>query len=262
MSSTNDWNPEAYLKFGNERTQPSIDLVNRIRTGSEPQAIIDIGCGPGNSSMVLAQRWPHARLVGVDSSPKMIEKAKTDYPQHEWILADASTFSTEEKFDIVFSNATIQWIPDHERLLNRLCSLLSRQGVLAVQVPRFTDMPLGKAIEKIAQEERWSRQVADCSSLFTYHDYRFYYDHLSKLLDRVEMWETDYLHVLESQAAVVEWIRSTGMKPYLESLDGEAARADFESDVLVEIKKDYPLQEDGKVLFPFRRLFFTGYLYQ
>ncbi|MBN1428716.1 MAG: methyltransferase domain-containing protein, partial [Anaerolineae bacterium] len=125
MDKRNDWNPELYMKFGNERTQPSIDLVNRIRPNKQPQSMIDIGCGPGNSSQVLTQRWPNARLVGVDSSPSMIEMARRDYPQHEWVLADASTFSPDGRFDIVFSNATIQWLPDHERLLARFCVMLS-----------------------------------------------------------------------------------------------------------------------------------------
>jgi len=189
----------------------------------------------------------------------MIERAKGEHPQHKWILADASTFSTDVKFDIVFSNATIQWIPNHADLLTRFCDMLSGQGILAIQIPQFRDMPLGKAIGKVAQKDRWKKQTAHCSDLFTYHDYGFYYDELSRHVDLVEMWETHYLHVLESQQAIIEWIRSTGMKPYLDSLDNDAARADFERDVLTKVEKDYLQQEDRKVLFPFKRLFFIGY---
>jgi trans-aconitate 2-methyltransferase len=259
MSPASDWSPESYLKFGNERTQPSIDLVNRIRVDRQPETIVDIGCGPGNSSRVLNERWPNARLTGVDSSPKMIEKARSDYPQCEWILADAATFSSDTKFDIVFSNAAIQWIPDHEHLLARLCGLLSSEGILAVQVPQFKNMPLSQAIERATQQDRWKKQTAHCSDLFSYHTYGFYYDELSKHLRRIEMWETRYHHVLESQLAIIEWIRSTGLKPYLDSLDSDEERAAFEEAVLAEVKKDYPLQKDRKVLFPFIRLFFVGY---
>ena len=233
--------------------------MNRIKTDHQPQTIIDIGCGPGNSSKTLADRWPDARLVGIDSSQSMIDQAKRDYPQHEWTLADAATFSTDTKFDIVFSNAAIQWIPDHVRLLTRFCALLSEQGILAIQVPQFRDMPLGKAIEKVAQKERWQRQTAHCKGLFTYHSYGFYYDQLAKQLDLIELWETHYHHVLASQSAIIDFIKSTGMKPYLESLDSDSERAEFEREVLTEVEKDYPLQEDGKVLFPFKRLFFIGY---
>jgi trans-aconitate 2-methyltransferase len=259
MTQKTDWNPESYLKFGDERTQPSIDLVNRIKTSSPPQCIIDIGCGPGNSSRILTDRWPQAKLIGIDCSPNMIEKAKKDYPRHEWILSDASTFVPMNKFDIVFSNATIQWIPDHENLLKRFCAMLSENGVLAFQIPLFRDMPIGKAIAKVAQGERWRIKTAGCSNLFTYHDYGFYFDRLSKVLSLVELWETYYLHVLESHLSIVEWTKSAGMKPYVDRLSNGLEKMEFEEEVLSELKKEYPLQENDKVIFPFKRLFVIGY---
>jgi trans-aconitate 2-methyltransferase len=252
-------NPESYLKFGDERTQPSIDLVNRIKMSSPPQNILDIGCGPGNSSRILTDRWPSAKLVGLDSSPNMIEKAKKDYPQREWILSDASTFSPMSKFDIVFSNATIQWIPNHENLLKQFCAMLSDNGVLAFQIPLFRDMPISKAIAKVAQMERWRIKTSGCSNLFTYHDYGFYFDRLSKELVSVELWETYYLHVLESQLSIIEWTKSTAMKPYLDCLSNDTEKTEFEEEVLLEVKKEYPCQENGKVIFPFKRLFVIGY---
>jgi trans-aconitate 2-methyltransferase len=259
MPPKNDWNPDSYLKFGDERTQPSIDLVNRIKTSCPPQTIIDIGCGPGNSSKILIDRWPGAKFIGLDSSPNMIEKAKKDYPQHEWILSDASAFVPNSKFDIVFSNATIQWIPHHETLLQQFCAMLSDNGVLAFQIPLFRDMPIGKAIANVAGMERWRIKTAACSNLFTYHDYGFYYDRLSKELASVELWETYYLHVLESQISIIEWIKSTGLKPYLDCLSNDTEKTEFEEAVLSELKKEYPCQENGKVIFPFKRLFAIGY---
>ncbi|MFA5857750.1 MAG: methyltransferase domain-containing protein [Elusimicrobiota bacterium] len=259
MNYKTDWNPDAYLKFGNERAQPSIDLVNRIKISYQPQNIIDIGCGPGNSSKVLMDRWPTAKILGIDSSPNMIEKAKQNYPQCEWVQADAASYSSETKFDIVFSNATIQWIPNHENLLKTFDALLTENGVLAFQIPLFRDMPLGKILDNVAQEERWKNKTEHCSKLFTYHDYSFYYNILSPKMSFIELWETQYLHVLESQPAIIEWSKSTGLKPYLDSLSSDSEKTDFEKEVLGEIQKSYSLQENGKVIFTFKRLFVVGY---
>src|SRR6266542_994395 len=121
-----DWNPDLYLKFNKERIQPSIDLVSRIAI-NDPKSIIDIGCGPGNSTQILAERWPKARIVGVDNSPAMIEKAKKDYPHQEWCVLDAGKVLILETYDVVFSNATIQWIPDHERLMKRMEVMTKRR---------------------------------------------------------------------------------------------------------------------------------------
>jgi len=255
MNSSKDWNPHAYLQFRNERTQASIDLVNRIQIDFSPQNIIDIGCGPGNSSQVLMHRWPQAELLGLDSSKNMIEKAKSDLPQYTWIQADASSFQSEKKFDIVFSNATIQWIPDHDNLLRIFSSLLSDRGVLAFQIPLFNDMPVSKTIELVAIDNRWRSRVEHCRNLFTFHDYSYYYDRLSMNFDSIELWETHYIHVLDSHSAIIDWIKSTGLKPYLDNLENGDEKLLFENLMLNEIKKKYPLQENGKVLFPFKRLF-------
>lgn len=257
LSMKKDWNPELYLKFGKERTQPSIDLVSRIDM-TNPAKIIDIGCGPGNSTQVLAQRWPTAKIVGVDNSPAMIEKAKKDYPHQEWAIVDAGKDEINDRYDIVFSNATIQWIPDHAALLKRFHNLLTDNGTIAIQVPQFWDMPIGKSIMEIAGQSRWSALTAGATELFTIHDHHFYYDHLSALFHSIEMWESDYVHILDSQPAILEMVRSTGLKPYLERLESDTDKKDFEDMVLKAIEKDYPLQRDEKVLFPFKRLFFIA----
>lgn len=253
-----DWNPDLYLKFKDERTQPSIDLVHRIVLDFAPESILDVGCGPGNSSQILIQRWPNSRLTGLDSSTNMIEKAKQTYPDQTWILADAATYESENKYDVVFSNATIQWIPDHENLIEHFYHLLSHRGCLAVQVPLFWDMPLGKNIEKVAQNPKWHDRTRGVFELFTMHNHSFYYDVMSRYFETIALWESSYMHVMASHDAILEMIRSTGMKPYLERLDGEEEKRDFEKQVRHEILADYPIQEDGRVLFPFKRLFFIG----
>jgi trans-aconitate 2-methyltransferase len=258
MEKSKDWNPELYLKYGNERTQPSIDLVSKIKIDFKPESILDVGCGHGNSSQVLLQRWPDTKLTGIDSSQNMIEKAKVSYPNNTWLVADAAKYTPDVKYDIVFSNATIQWIPDHERLFQNLFNLVNNGGVLAISTPRFDEMLLFEVISRVIDKEKWKKATRGCAELFTYHDYKYYYDLMDKYFESIELWQTDYIHILESQYSIIEWIRSTGMKPYLDCLK-EAEKPLFENDILAEIKIHYPLQKSGKVLFPFKRLFMVGY---
>jgi len=253
-----DWNPDLYMQFKSERTQPSIDLIARINQ-VEPKSIIDIGCGPGNSTQVLVNRWPKSQITGLDSSTAMIKKAKQDYPNQEWIVADALTYESEIKYDIVFSNAVIQWIPNHEELLMRFHGMLSDSGLVAIQIPLFWDMPLGKIIKNTAKDYRWKTQTEGVSDLFTIHNYSFYYDHLSELFNSIEIWETQYFHILNSHVSILEMMRSTGLKPFLDKLDDDSEKNEFEEEVLEKIKNAYPIQKKGKVLLPFKRLFFIGH---
>jgi trans-aconitate 2-methyltransferase len=255
MNRQNDWDPDQYLKFKKERTQPSRDLVAKIQIDHSPGTILDVGCGPGNSSQALLARWPKAKLIGIDSSLSMIEQARKDYPKGRWIKADAMTFDSDIKFDLVYSNAVIHWIADHESFFNKYIDMLSASGIIAIQIPAFRQMALREAIELVSNKNRWKKETEGCGDLATYHDYRYYYDLLSDRMRLIDIWETDYVHVMPSHIAIIEWIRSTGMKPYLDRLKDESAKADFENEVLVEIKKCYPKAGNGKVLFPFRRLF-------
>ncbi len=259
MNQQSDWNPDQYLQFRNERTQPSIDLVRRINFPGSPEKIIDIGCGPGNSTQVLLQRWPDAICTGIDNSPAMIEKAKKDFPGQEWILSDALHFESDHPFDILFSNAAIQWIPNHKKLFDKLTDMLSKNGVIAIQIPKFQDMVLGQILQSVSGKKRWKKKTEGCSELFTYHDFTYYYDLLADQTKQIDMWETDYMHVMPSHAAIIEWSRSTGLKPYLDRMADEKEKKDFEEDLLTEIKKQYPKQKNSHVLFPFKRLFFIGY---
>jgi trans-aconitate 2-methyltransferase len=253
----NDWNPEQYLQFKTERTQPSIDLVSRINL--EPKSIIDIGCGPGNSTQVLVNRWPDAELGGLDKSAAMIEKARENYPRQQWIIGDGANIDANRKYDLVFSNATLQWIPGHEQLIPGLWNIINENGAFAVQIPMFKNMPIHTAIETVANDEPWEFLTRGCQKLFTYHEPSFYYELLYQMTERVEIWETAYFHILNSQEAVIDFVKSTGMKPFLDSLSTDEMRLGFEQEVLQECKKYYQIQSDGKVLFPFQRLFFIGY---
>lgn len=255
--SKQDWNPDLYLKFDKERIQPSVDLVARI-DNLQPKRIIDIGCGPGNSTQILYKKWSESDIIGADNSPAMIKRATEDYPNQKWILFDAGVDNLNEKFDLVFSNATIQWIPNHDKLLKRFADLLNDSGVLAVQLPQFFDMPLGKAISEIGKQSKWIDATKGVDNLFTINSASYYYDHLAKYFCMIDIWTIDYYHVMESQSSILEMIRTTGLKPYLERIADNNDKKQFETLVLEKIKQDYLLQNNGKVLFPFKRLFFVA----
>lgn len=252
------WNPDLYLKFKRERTQAVKDLIFRIKK-EKPERILDLGCGPGNSTGELRKRWPEAEIIGLDSSEEMLEKARSSYPDIEWVQADGGEdLSFLEKFDIVFSNATIQWIPGHKRLLNNLVELINEDGILAVQVPNTKYMPIRIAINETAEDDKWQKKFHNMKQYIHYEELSFYYDVLYKDVKEIELWETTYNHVMLDHESIIEWYNSTGMRPYLEKLE-QWEKDEFAESVLKKIRKSYKLQSDGKVLFPFRRLFFIAY---
>lgn len=253
-----DWNPALYLKYEKERTQPAKDLISRIRK-DDPARIIDIGCGPGNSTAELRKRWKNAQIIGLDNSEAMLEKAREDYPDLSWIAGDASgDLSHLGKFDIIFSNAVIQWLPDHKSLLERFFSMLQEGGVLAVQMPNTTFMPIRLAVQETAGEAGWRSYFENSKAELHYEEPGYYYDVLSSLTREVDLWETHYQHIVPGHEAIVEMYKSTGMKPYLAMLN-EGEQEAFARDVLEKIRKEYAIRRDGRVLFPFRRIFFTAY---
>jgi trans-aconitate 2-methyltransferase len=258
MDETRDWDPGLYLKFERERTQPAIDLAYKIRI-ENPWRIADIGCGPGNSTRVLARRWPSALITGVDNSPSMLDRARAADPGRTWIIADARVYEPDAPFDIVFSNAALQWMPDHETLIPRLFGMVAAGGALAVQLPAFNRMPLGIAIRNIAGHPEWRERMAGGEAALTCLELAHYYAILARLSARVDLWETRYIHVMDDPGSIIEWSRGTGMRPFLDRLDGADERARFEKAVLGEIENDYPAMENGRVLFPFIRIFFIAY---
>jgi len=253
-----DWKPDLYLTFRNERTQPSIDLVNRI-DHQDPKTIIDIGCGPGNSTTVLQKRWPHAQIIGLDNSEAMINKARSHYPEISWILKDASDDLSElGTFDIVFSNAAFHWMPDQQQLLQKLFGMLNKNGILAAQVPNTKQLPFRQEITKLVLSERWQARFADMADPFFMHSADYYYDILCNLTDELDIWETDYYHVMNSHQDIVSWTSGTSLRPYLDHLNSSSETAEFSEDYRLLLMDVYPLQPNGKILFPFTRVFFVA----
>ena len=252
-----DWNSEQYLKFADERTQPSIDLVNRIHIKS-PRKIVDVGCGPGNSTQVLAERFKGAQVLGVDNSPGMIDTAKKAHPELKFKLCDASKDlpGLGSGFDIVFSNACIQWVPNHHKLLRDMMALLKPGGVLAVQSPLQRELLIYQIVCEIASGQKWSGRFTGTDRFYNLKQSE-YFDLLAEISSEFSMWETVYYHRLKSHNDILEWYRSTGLRPYLNALD-EAEQAEFLRDVLVKVSQQYPVQKNGEVIFRFPRLFFIA----
>ena len=252
------WDADLYLRFADERTRPASDLLARVGV-DRPRRVIDLGCGPGNSTALLRQRWPGAAIIGLDTSPDMIAAAKKAYPEGTWIAGDIRTFADPMPFDVIFSNAALQWVPRHGEVLPRLLGQVTPGGTLAVQVPRHIQSPLHQLMLRIADDPAWRDRMDAPRRTITVETPSFYYDLLQPLADRIDLWETEYHHVLENPAAILAWIRGTGLRPFLEALAGDEERGRFEERLLGGLEQAYPRQGDGRVLFTFRRLFLVAY---
>ncbi len=251
------WDNGQYLKFKAQRTRPATDLSARIPI-ENPTDIIDVGCGPGNSSRVLKDRYPNAHVLGADSSGNMLDRAREDNPDMEFVLLDAGgdISGYNSRFDVVFSNACLQWIPDHKKLLARLFALLKPGGTLAVQIPMNFDEPIHKILTELAESAEW-REKLGIQRLFYTLTQEEYFDVISGLTDDFEMWQTTYCHRMPDHEAIAEWYRSTGMRPYLEALNKRDA-AEFESRVMERVRREYAVRKNGEIIFRFPRFFFVA----
>ena len=249
------WDPKQYLRFERERTQPCIDLVNRIDLAKVEYAV-DVGCGPGNSTQVLAKCFPDAELLGVDSSQQMIDRALADYSEFQFEVADAAKWTSDRPCDVILSNACFQWLGNHEKLFPRLIDQLREGGQLAVQMPRNFQSPTHKILRSLATSPPFSAKL-DQREPYWVKEPGFYYDTLRPICSRVELWETEYVHVLDDHEAIIEWYKGTGMRPYLEPLDADEQKR-FIDRCREELIRAYPKQVDGRVLFPFLRIFIVA----
>lgn len=251
-----DWNSEQYLKFKAQRTQPAIDLAARL--DGSPRRIIDLGCGPGNSTRVLKKRFPEARIIGADNSENMLEKARAENPDLEFIRLDLNEDMSEYygKFDVVFSNACFQWLPNHRELLPRVFKLLKEDGTLAAQIPMNYDEPIHKIIGRISESEKWNDKFPE-KRIFGTLTIPEYHNILSGLTDDFELWQTTYCHRMPSVESIIEWYRSTGLRTYLAALS-EREGEEFIADIMKELKKEYPVRANGEVIFNFPRFFFKA----
>jgi trans-aconitate 2-methyltransferase len=255
------WNADQYMRFGRERTQACRDLVARIDIAS-PRRIIDLGCGPGNSTEVLAGRWPDAELTGLDSSSEMIDAARRTSSRHHWVVGDIAAWAAGDDgpFDLVFSNAAIQWVDDHAAVYPRLLRHVGVGGALAVQVPGHHDAPPHRLMRELAASDRFCRAFAGGGPReWHVHDLPFSYDVLAPHAATIDLWEIEYVYVMAGPEAIVDWYKGTGLRPFLDALASSADREAFLAEYLERIRAAFPRRSDGRVLFPFRRLFLVAY---
>ncbi len=248
------WNPHQYLKFDDERTRPCRDLVARIRL-KDPKRIIDLGCGPGNSTQVLAGNWPTAEITGLDSSEQMIRNASEKHPSQKWEIGNIHDWSAKQPYDLVFSNAAYQWVPDHAQLMPRLIRQVAPGGIFAFQVPANINAPSHELMRSMAASAAWKSRFPEKIREWYAHGLSFYYDVLVEQASHLDLWTTEYFHILEGPEAIVEWYKGTGLRPFLDHLPDEADRQAFLADYLSVVEQAFPRRQDGHVLFPFQRLF-------
>ncbi|VEB97831.1 Trans-aconitate 2-methyltransferase [Cedecea lapagei] len=246
-----DWNPALYLQFEAERTRPAAELAARIHHPSAA-TFTDLGCGPGNSTALLRNLAPKATITGLDNSPAMLEKASAALPDCHFEEADIASWQPALKQDVIFANASLQWIANHKQLFPHLAAQLADGGVLAVQMPDNWQEPTHTLMRQVADELGISRSSRE--ALLTAQEY---YDLLAESGCTVDIWRTTYFHVMPSARAIIEWLRSTGLRPYLNGLDA-IQQEEFVERYHQLLQRAYRKQHDGNVLMPFPRLFIVA----
>jgi trans-aconitate 2-methyltransferase len=247
------WDPLQYAKFGSERSRPFFDLVGQV-AAIDVRRVVDLGCGPGELTAALAARWREAKVVGLDSSPEMIAKAARHASDTlSFGLVAAEDFSAEGT-DVLVSNALLQWVPGHLELLRRWAAELNSGGWLAFAVPANFSSPSHQLMREAAATSRWRGQLGEvlrhADAVASPEDYL---ELLASAGMRVNVWQTSYLHVLDGDDSVLEWVRGTGLRPVLNLLSA-AERVEFETEYSARLRAAYPRHEYGTV-FPFLRTF-------
>jgi len=252
------WSATQYTKFEDERNRPIKDLLANIPAGPVATAV-DIGCGPGNSTELLQAKYPDATITGMDSSADMIEAARKRLPQIGFEVADISAWPDTGPYDVILSNAVLQWVPDHDRLMPALIAKLAPGGHLAVQMPDNLEEPAHRLMRETAADGPWAAKLADAAKARSArHDADWYYRLVRDQLARLDIWRTTYHHPLAGGAgAVVEWFKGTGLRPFLGPLD-EGERQAYLARYQAAVAEAYPPQADGTVLLPFPRLFLVA----
>ncbi len=246
------WDPKTYLAFADERTRAAAELLARVPIES-PKRVIDLGCGPGNSTALLADRWPDAHLEGLDSSPEMIDQARESGVPAEWSVADIADWTATAPYDVIYSNATFQWVGDQASLLPRLMQYVRPSGALAFQVPVNFDMPSHALMRQVAREGPWAEKLSGVRNIVLMSAEQCF-DILEPYAASLDIWDTNYLQVLDGLDAVYRWVSGTGLRPFVQALEG-AEREAFIQAYKARLNLAYPVRESGKTLFPFRRLF-------
>ena len=257
MTATS-WDPAQYLRFGNERLRPALDLLAQVPLETAAH-VVDLGCGPGNVTPLLKARYPEAAVLGIDGSPEMLIKARVAAPECQFEQGDFSNWVPTDKPDLIYSNAALHWVTDHDVLFPRLVSLLNPGGVLAIQMPSMHDAPLRALQNEVAATGPWAPLLKDAGFARGLLQPGAYYDILRPHVAHLDMWETTFLHVLTGENAVTQWAEGSSLRPFLDALPDDLKQPfrDAYSDAL---RPHYPRRADGTTLLPFKRLFIVARL--
>jgi trans-aconitate 2-methyltransferase len=248
------WDPQQYMKFADYRLRASLDLLAQIPL-TDPSTIFDLGCGPGDVTRLLAERWPGAAVIGVDSSTEMLVKAGQETRNVTLLNADLVNWSPSSPVDLLFSTATMHWLDNHEWLFPRLLTHLVPGGVLALQMPCDREAPYYLLIEATASEPHWRQRLSQVRPVLrSVQSAEAYYQMLAPIAQRIDIWSTEYLHILQGDNPVFEWMKGTALRPYLDVLD-ESDHGAFLANYATRISTAYPKRPDGRTLLPFRRIF-------
>jgi trans-aconitate 2-methyltransferase len=250
------WDPDLYLTFRAFRERPALDLLAQVDLVA-PNIIHDLGGGTGDLARLMAERWPDAHVTGVDSSPDMLAKARAGGGRVTWRQGDVTTFRADPLADLLFSNAVFNWVPRHDEVLPRLMQSVLPGGMLALQMPRIYEQAAQREIAAAVQQGPWRDRVHAAFLDQPVQPPETYYRILAPYVRSVDIWETNYIHVLTGDNPVLTWMAPTALRPFYEILQGEE-RERFEDDVAMRLRHAYPVEADGRTLFPLQRLFIVA----
>lgn len=256
------WDAETYSQFIDLRTRPARDLLWAFPETFLPKTVYDLGCGPGNSTMLLKQRWPHAQIIGLDSSIDMLKKANKDYPSIKFIKADIAQFSPLEKIDCIFANASLQWLEPHEAVFPRLLQFIRPGGMFGIQMPNNFHSPTHQITIKLLQNNKtWQpflKQLRYGTMTAPFYKATWYYDLLTQSkFSCIQLWETEYFQEMSNHQDIFDWVKGTGLRPILTAMDSKNQHQ-FANAYVAALVKEYPVQMNNKILLPYRRIFMVG----
>ncbi len=248
------WDVDQYERYRAYRDRPALDLMVQLPADLEPREIWDLGCGAGEHAALLAKRHPRARVHGLDSSGAMLAAARGRNTEVDWVQGDIAAFAPARAPDLIYTNAALQWLPDHERLFPRLVRMLAPGGAFACQIPVSSETPWYRAVRDIARGGLGEARFDDIQGVYPTHAAEAYHRWLAPLAE-VDLWRTDYLHVLSGEDPVVDWMRGTALRPYLDAFDDDTERERFLGLCRARMRAAFPPESDGSTLFDFPRLF-------
>ena len=253
------WDPRQYNRFEAQRDRAALDLLVRLPEDFSPAEIWDLGCGTGQHAALLKRRHPNANVHGMDSSEAMLDQARALSTEVEWSAGDIATWAPEHPADLILANASLQWLPDHQALFPHLAKALSPDGLLAVQMPMAWETRHHRVMRETAADGPWAAVLAGVDTIAPLLPAEAYYAALAPLCDDIDIWATTYLHVLEGDDAVLEWMKGTALRPYLTALAGDPPmRAAFLTALADCLSRAFPQRADGSTLLPFPRLFLVA----